>query len=130
MQWLTGNAEELAVIRPVRRSTSSLNHTHGTPDLAIQIPASRLMLHDASIGSSSTAQLGILDRERSGEGLAPADDNFVIPAMSNRVTTLSTIDDRRFLDMTTPEPDMTEAEGNANITDRFDIQGADLETAI
>lgn len=123
--------EELAIIRSLHRSTSSLNRPCIQPDVAIQLPQHHVMLHDTSTASSSTAQLAITNGESNGSGL-PVDDHSVsIPMISNRATTLSTTGSvekcARRPQALTPELDITEVEAYEHITEAACHQDRDPE---
>jgi hypothetical protein len=132
LQRLIKDIEELAIIRPLRGSTTSMNCQCIESGAAIQLPAPHLMLRDTSTASSSTTQLAIANGERNEGGLPVADLNAIIPTISNRVTTLSTMgsvesSSARLPHDFTPELDITEVEGSTNTTETLEHQGTDPE---
>jgi hypothetical protein len=108
-----------------------LNGSYIETDAAIQLPARNLILHDTSTSSSSIAQLAIANGESNENGLSVGDHSVSIPMISNRVTTLSTMEsvenNARRPQALTPELDITEIEGCGHITGAVGHQGADPE---
>jgi hypothetical protein len=86
------------------------------------------MLHNTPTALSSVAQLVIAN----GTSLPDADHNAILPAISNRVTTLSTMESdknisaRRPRDLT-PELDIAEVEGCKHSIETVGRQGTDSE---
>jgi len=115
--------EELAIIRPLRRSTSSLSRPYIEPGAAIQLPSRYPMLHDTPTASSSVAQLAIAN----GTSLPDADHNTIIPTISNRVTTLSTMENAENISDLALELDITEVEGCEHSMETVGRQGTNSE---
>lgn len=119
-------------MRPLRRSSSSSSQAYIRPDSAILVPRPQLVLHNTSIASSSTTRLAIMIGESNELDLPVSDNNAVIPKISNRVTTLSTVGSvetssaSRLHDLT-HELDITEVGGSSDTTWTLGHQDTDLE---